>query len=106
MAKRVWFPKQRDMLAKHRNPITYVLAVLGLLGSLVGMGLLPDLVSVNPNAVNTIARPKEWMVGLHFVIIALFTGLFWKRPREIAYLIGAVFGVVMLYFMLYTNLGV
>ena len=46
------------------------------------------------------------MVGLHFAIIALFTALFWKRPREILYLAGAVFGVVMLYFMLYTNLGV
>jgi len=46
------------------------------------------------------------MVGLHFGIIALFTVLFWRRPREILYLAGAVFGVVMLFFMLYTNLGV
>ena len=106
MSKKEWFPKQRDATRKHRNQIVYVLAVLGVLGSAVGWGLLPDMVSVNPAAANTVARPREVMVGLHFGIIALFTGLFWKWPRELLYLAGAVFGVVMLYFMLYSNLGV
>ena len=105
MAKREWFPEQRDWAQRHRNIIIYLLAVLGTLGALMGLALLPEMVSVNPEAANTVARPRELMVGLHFGIIALFTVLFWKWPREILYLAGAVFGVVMLYFMLYANLG-
>ena len=38
MAKREWFPRQRDALQRHRNLITYLLVVLGLLGALVGWG--------------------------------------------------------------------
>lgn len=106
MAKREWLPRQRDWTQRHRNMILYVLAVLGVLGSLVGLVLLPETVSVNPDAANAVPRSRELMVGLHFAIIALFTALFWRWPREILYLAGAVFGVVMLYFMLYTNLGV
>ena len=33
MAKREWFPRQRDALQRHRNLITYLLVVLGLLGA-------------------------------------------------------------------------
>ena len=106
MAKKEWFPQQRDWTQRHRNVLVYFLGVLGILGSLVGLSMLPEAVSVNPEAANAVARPRELMVGLHFGIIALFTVLFWKWPREILYLAGAVFGVVMLYFMLYTNLGV
>ena len=106
MAKREWFPQQRDWTQRHRNVLVYFLGVLGILGSLVGISMLPEVVSVNPEAVNAVTRPRELMVGLHFGIIALFTVLFWKWPREILYLAGAVFGVVMLYFMLYANLGV
>lgn len=106
MAKREWFPQQRDWTQRHRNVLVYFLGVLGILGSLVGLSMLPEAVSVNPEAVNTVTRPRELMVGLHFGIIALFTTLFWKWPREILYLAGAGFGVVMLYFMLYANLGV
>ena len=39
MAKREWFPRQRDALQRHRNLITYLLVVLGLLG-VPGFGLL------------------------------------------------------------------
>lgn len=106
MAKREWFPQQRDWAQRHRNVLVYFLGVLGVLGSLVGLFMLPEMVSVNPDAANAVARPREMMVGLHFGIIAVFTALFWRRPREILYLAGAVFGVVMLFFMLYTNLGV
>ena len=105
MAKREWFPEQRDFTQKHRNTIVYLCAVLGILGSLVGLTLLPEMVCVNPEAANTVARPRELMVGLHFGIIAVFTVLFWKWPRELLYLAGALFGIVMLYFMLYANLG-
>ena len=48
MAKREWFPRQRDALQRHRNLITYLLVVLGLLGALVGWGLLPDMVTIRP----------------------------------------------------------
>ena len=106
MAKREWFPEQRNFTQKHRNIIFYLLAVLGILGSLVGLALLPETVSINPQSAATIARPREVMVGLHFGMIALFSALFWKWPRELLYLAGALFGVVMLYFMLYNNLGV
>lgn len=106
MAKREWLPQQRDWAQRHRMVLVYFLAILGILGSLVGLSLLPETVSVNPDAANAVARPRELMVGLHFGIIALFTILFWRRPRELLYLAGAVFGVIMLFFMLYTNLGV
>lgn len=105
MAKREWFPKQKDILEKNKNMVAYVLAALGGLGCLVGLGLLPDMVSINPNMANVVLRPKEVLIALHAGIIALFTGLFWKWPREWAYLLGALFGVVMLYLMLYSNLG-
>ena len=106
MAKREWLPQQRDWAQRHRNMLIYFLAILGILGSLVGLSMLPETVSVNPDAANAVARPRELMVGLHFGIIALFTILFWRRPRELLYLAGAVFGVIMLFFMLYANLGV
>ena len=48
MAKREWFPRQRDALQRHRNLITYLLVVLGLLGALVGWGLLPDMEPSGP----------------------------------------------------------
>lgn len=106
MAKRERFTAQKDKTERHRNTIVYVLAILGILGSLVGLILLPEQVSINLAAPNAVARSKEMMVGLHFGMIALFTALFWKWPRELVYLAGAVFGVVMLFFMLYNNLGV
>lgn len=106
MAKRERFSKQKDKVEQYRNWIVYVLIALGVLGSLVGLSLLPEQVSINPASPNTLARPRSVMVGLHFGIIALFSGLFWKWPRELVYLVGAIFGVIMLLFMLYNNLGV
>ena len=35
MAKREWFPQQRDWAQRHRNVLVYFLGVLGVLGSLV-----------------------------------------------------------------------
>lgn len=106
MAKREWFPKQKDILEKNKNMIVYVLAAVGGLGCLVAWGLLPDQVSINPNMDDMIQHAKNETVAFHFGIIAVFTGLFWKWPREWAYLFGALFGVAMLYLMLYANLGI
>ena len=106
MAKREWFRRQKDSTQRHRNIITYILVILGALGGVVGLGLLPDTVSINPDIPEMAARPKEAMVALHLAIIGVFAFLFWRRPREWAYLLGSIFGVVMLYLMLFANLGV
>ena len=55
--KREWLPRQRDWTQRHRNMILYVLAVLGVLGSLVGLVLLPETVSVNPDAATRFHGP-------------------------------------------------
>lgn len=106
MAKREWFPKQKDAVEKNKNMIAYALAAVGGLGCLIAWGLLPDQVAINPNMENAVQHSKGWMVSFHLCIIALFLLLFWKRPREWAYLFCALFGVVMLYAMLYANLGI
>lgn len=106
MAKREWFSKQRDAVVKRKNLIVYMLGLLGAVGAMVGLGLLPDMVSIAPESPNTVPRPKEVMVGVYFAVIAVFTGLFWHKPRELAYLFGAVFGVLMMFVLLFVNLGV
>ena len=43
---------------------------------------------------------------MHFGMTSLFTGLFWKWPREQSFFAGAVISLGLTFLMLYANLGV
>lgn len=105
-SRREHFRGLKDTVEKQRNMIVYTIAVLGLVGAAVGWGLLPDLVSMAPGAEDAIFRPKWQLVLLNLAMSLGFSGLFWRRPRELAYLFGAVFGVAMTFGLLYLNMGV
>ena len=105
MAKREWFPRQRDALQRHRNLITYLLVVLGLLGALVGWGLLPDMVTIRPPAAaNHHYVPKGQGLLLNLAMTEIFAALFWRWPREWVYLAGSLIGLLFTFALLYNNL--
>ena len=52
-----------------------------------------------------IPRPKAFMIALHAGLIAFFTFMVWKKPRELAYLTGAIISTVLFLSMLSANLG-
>ena len=105
MAKREWFPRQRDALQRHRNLITYLLVVLGLLGALVGWGLLPDMVTISPpTAANHHYVPKGQGLLLNLAMTEIFAALFWRGPREWVYLAGSLIGLLFTFALLYNNL--
>ena len=105
MAKREWFPRQRDALQRHRNLITYLLVVLGLLGALVGWGLLPDMVTIRPpTAANHHYVPKGQGLLLNLAMTEIFAALFWRWPREWVYVAGSLIGLLFTFALLYNNL--
>ena len=105
MAKREWFPRQRDALQRHRNLITYLLVVLGLLGALVGWGLLPDMVTIRPpSAAIHHYFPKGQGLLLNLAMTEIFAALFWRWPREWVYLAGSLIGLLFTFALLYNNL--
>ena len=105
MAKREWFPRQRDALQRHRNLITYLLVVLGLLGARVGWGLLPDMVTIRPpTAANHHYVPKAQGLLLNLAMTEIFAALFWRWPREWVYLAGSLIGLLFTFALLYNNL--
>ena len=105
MAKREWFPRQRDALQRHRNLITYLLVVLGLLGALVGWGLLPDMVTIRPpTAANHHYVPKGQGLLLNLAMTEIFAALFWRWPREWVYLAGSLIGLLFTFALLYNSL--
>ena len=105
MAKREWFPRQRDALQRHRNLITYLLVVLGLLGALVGWGLLPYMVTIRPpTAANHHYVPKGQGLLLNLAMTGIFAALFWRWPREWVYLAGSLIGLLFTFALLYNNL--
>ena len=105
MAKREGFPRQRDALQRHRNLITYLLVVLGLLGALVGWGLLPDMVTIRPpTAANHHYVPKGQGLLLNLAMTEIFAALFWRWPREWVYLAGSLIGLLFTFALLYNNL--
>ena len=105
MAKREWVPPQRDALQRHRNLITYLLVVLGLLGALVGWGLLPDMVTIRPpTAANHHYVPKGQSLLLNLAMTEIFAALFWRWPREWVYLAGSLIGLLFTFALLYNNL--
>ena len=103
--RRERFKSWKDALEKNRNMVVYVLVMLGALCALVAWGLLPDVVSVNPEVEDIIYRPKWQAIGLHSGMLALFTFLFWRKPRELVYLTGCIISLGLTLMMLYANLG-
>lgn len=104
--KRERFSALKDTLEKNRSMIVYTSLALALVGAAVGCVLLPELVTMAPWLEDAVFRPREQMVLLNLAMSLGFTGLFWKWPREPAYLFGAAFGVTMTYALLFLNLGV
>lgn len=104
--RRERFQRLKDALEAHRGMIVYTIVALVLMGAAVGWGLLPDMVSMAPEVEDPYFLPKERLLLLHFGMAAGFSGLFWKWPREIAYLFGAVVGLLLTFALLYLNMGV
>ena len=52
-------------------------------------------------------RFKSWKAALekNAGLIAFFTFMLWRKPRELAYLTGAIISTVLFLSMLYANLG-
>jgi len=104
--RRERFKSWKDALEKNRSMVVYVFGTIGVLCAVVGWGLLPDMVSANPAAENMVPRPKAFMIALHTGMLAFFTFMTWRRPRELAYLTGAILSTALFLMLLYTNLGV
>lgn len=105
--KREWFTNQRNWTKRHRNGIAYTVILLALLGALAGWALLPDMVSMqgDPDAtVQFVMRPKNTMILIHLGMTGFFTALFYKWPRELAYVFGMVMGLCFTYGLLIINL--
>lgn len=96
----------KDKLQRNRNMLVYAIMVAALLAAVAGWGLLPDLASINPNIEGAYYRPKGQLILMHFGMTSLFTGLFWKWPREQSFFAGAVISLGLTFLMLYANLGV
>lgn len=104
--RRERFKSWKDGLEKNRGIVVYIFGAVTLLCTLVGWGLLPDMVSANPAVENMVLRPKAFMLALHAGLIAFFTFMVWRKPRELAYLTGAIVSTALFLGMLYSNLGV
>ena len=104
--KRERFSALKDTLEKNRSMIVYTSLALALVGAAVGCVLLPELVTMAPWLEDAVFRPREQMILLNLAMSLGFTGLFWKWPREIAYLFGAVVGLILTFALLYLNMGV
>ena len=103
--RRERFKSWKDALEKNRNMVVYLLTVLGLLCSAVAWNLLPDAVSIDPDIEDVIYHPKWRLIGMHSGMLALFTFLFWRKPRELVYLTGCIVSLGLTLMMLYANLG-
>ena len=106
--KRERFREQKDFLQKHRNWIIYFIVLLALLGSLIGWKLLPDQVSIQvaSSGVDVVRRPKNVMLLVHLGMTGAVCARFWRWPREIAYFVGAVVSLLLVFNLLAANLGV
>lgn len=106
--RREWFHREKNFLQRNRNVIVYGVMILALLGTLAGWRLLPGQVNIwAPSAqVEAVLRPKNTTLLLHFGMVSLFAALFWKWPRELAYLLGLGLSLMLMYTLLINNLGV
>ena len=97
----------KDKLQANRFQIFYVLALAALFVALAEWALLPDRVGLRfSNGQLTNFVEKNTAVLAHVAISLGFGGLFCKWPREIAYLVGSLLGIVVALGVLVTNLGI
>ena len=93
-----------DWCQKYRYTIIYINVVVTLLGVMVGWGLLPEMVTLEAAMEDPFFQPKGRLLGMHLFMGALFSGLFWKWPRELAYPLGIFLHLLFLVALLYGNL--
>lgn len=106
MVRRERMSGLKDKVQANRTMVVYVLLILAGVLALVGWVLLPDVVSMAPELEDAAFHPKERLLALYFAMTALFSGLLWKWPRELAYLTAAILSILMPLGLLYANLGV
>ena len=104
MQKREWFKGLRDWAQKNRYTIIYINIICTMLGVMVGWRLLPDMVTLEAAMENPTFQAKERPLLIHLFMGTLFSGLFWKWPRELAYLVGIFLHLLLLLALLYGNL--
>ena len=104
--RRERFKSWKDALENNRTMVVYVMLLLGGLCALAAWGLLPDVVSIDPDIEDVIFRPKWQLVAMHGGMMGLFALLFWRKPRELVYLTGYIISLGLTLMMLYANLGV
>ena len=105
--KRELFPGLKDWFQRHRNGVAYTFVLLALFGALAGWALLPDRVTMEgnpPPGMEPLYRPKNVLLLVHLAMTGFFTGLYWKWPRQLAYVFGMVMGLVFTYGLLLINL--
>ncbi len=96
----------KDKLQAKRNIIFYGLAVCTLFLALASWALLPDQVGMqfsHGKLMNFV--DKNTAILAHMVLGLGFGGLFWRRPRELVYLIASVLGILLALGVLVSNLG-
>ena len=96
----------KDKVQANKNMIVYIIMVLAAVGTIVGWGLLPDMVSMDPSMEDAYFQPKGRLLLIHLAMTGLFSGLLWKWPRELAYLTGAILSLLLIFVLLYSNMGV
>lgn len=104
--RRGWLERGKDWLERKRWPILYAAALLLLLLALAEWALLPQKVGLRyANGELTALVDKRTAILAHLAICLGCGGLFAKRPRELAYLVGLVLGLLVMLGVLATNLG-
>lgn len=95
----------KDGLRKNRNKIFYVLAVAALFLALAEWALLPGQVGLGyHDGELTSFVSKNTAILAHLALSLGFGAMFWKWPREIAYLVGSGLGILVTLGVLVTNL--
>ena len=105
--KRELFTGLRDWFKRHRNGFLYTVLILALVGALAGWALLPELVTMMGNpapGIEPVMRHKNTMILVHLAMTGVFSGLFWRWPRELAYVFGILMGLIFTYALLVINL--
>ena len=90
------FDQWKDSIQKNRNSIAYAIMLLAGFGALAGWGMLPEevLLFSGENADGSMIDRNSALLA-HLGITAFFTGMMWKFPRELTYIIAAILGLLL-----------